>query len=242
MKHFNNRLLMLCLLGVMVLVGCKSTPVAVSHQDPVLSRIIKASGLDRIDKLTEIQFTFNVRRKDGTVSRHWSWRPHEDKVTLTHAGSTGEDVTLTYIRKDVAAQADTKTHVLMADRWFVNDSFWLMMPLHLSWQDPGKLIIDDHGMANYPLGGGDGRHVTITFPKADQGGSGYSPGDRYDLYLDDQYLIKQWSFHKGGQDKPTLTNTFESYTQLGPFHLALNHENPNGFKLWFSDVKVVTEK
>jgi hypothetical protein len=253
MNRHNAHLLLLCLLSLSLLVGCGAThaanpskvaamPPATQPTDDVIQQMLSASGMDQFDKLIEIQFTFNVRKADSTISRKWTWNPRQDKVTLTHAGPVGEEVTLSYIRGDLTSNADTKHNLQLADRWFINDSFWLMTPLHLSWQDRSKLTVTDHGMAAYPLGEGQGRHVTIAFPKSDSGGGGYTPGDIYELFLAPSNLITEWIYRKGGQDKPSLTNTFENYTKVGLYQLALNHENPNGFKLWFSDVKVVTSK
>jgi hypothetical protein len=250
MNRFNIRLLTLCLLGIFVIAGCKTAPKSqassdtakqVAKQPEILNQIIAASGMDDISHVIEIRFTFNVERKNGNVARQWTWRPREDKVTLSHPGPTGEMVSLSYIRGEIAGKADTPANIRMADRWFINDSFWLMMPLHLSWQDPAKLGVQDHGMTEMPLGNGQGKHVTITFPNTDSGGGGYTPGDVYDLYLDDQYLVQQWSFRKGGRETPNLTNTFEAYAQIGDMKLAMNHTNPNGFHLWFNDVTVVTD-
>ena len=221
----------------------KSNPQLKNVQDSaeILRKIIAASGMDDISHVLQIRFTFNVHHGENKLSRQWTWRPREDKVTLTHPGPTGESISLSFIRSEVLANPDAPTNVRMADRWFINDSFWLMMPLHLSWQDTAKLGIQDHGMTALPIGEGQAHHVTVTFPKSDIGGGGYTPGDVYDLYLDDQYLIKQWAFRKAGKQTPNLVNTFDAYAKIGEMHIAMNHENPNGFKLWFSDVTVVTD-
>ena len=250
MNCFNIRLLTLCLLSVFMIAGCKTTPESdasgvaatpVAQQPQIIQKIIAASGMDDISHVIEIRFTFNVQRKNGNVARKWTWRPREDKVTLSYPGPTGEMVSLSYIRSEIAGKADVATNIRMADRWFINDSFWLMMPLHLSWQEAAKLGVQDHGMTDLPIGSGQAKQVTITFPSSDSGGGGYTPGDVYDLHLDDEYLIKQWSFRKGGRDKPNLTNTFEAYATIGDLKLAMNHTNPNGFRLWFNDVTVVTD-
>lgn len=245
MNRLNIRLLTLGLVCLLSMFGCKTTPKAdtspIAHHDDIVRKIITASGMDDISHVMEIRFTFNVKRGDGNVSRQWTWRPREDKVTLTHPGPTGEAVSLSFVRSEIAANPDTPSNVRMADRWFINDSFWLMMPLHLSWQDPTKLGVEDHGMADVPIGEGKAHYVTITFPKSDVGGGGYTPGDMYDLYLDKDNLIRQWGFRKGGRDTANLVCTFEAYATIGSMKLAMNHENPKGFKLWFSDVTVVTD-
>ena len=251
MNCFNIRLLMLGLLCLVMAIGCKSTPVSQSESNGIVShakesadilrKIIVASGMDDISHVLEIRFTFNVLRGENKVSRQWTWRPREDKVTLTHPGLTGESISLAFVRSQVTANTDTPTNIRMADRWFINDSFWLMMPVHLSWQNLEKLGVQDHGMVPLPIGEGNARHVTITFPKSDSGGGGYTPGDVYDLYLNDQLLVKQWAFRKAGRQSPNLVNTFDAYAEIGGMHIAMNHENPKGFKLWFSDVTVVTD-
>lgn len=245
----NVHRLLLGLLCLGMIVACSSDPMQTdanaSHVTPAMMppakpvmQMLKAAGMDPFGQVTRIQFTFNVKKRNTVIQRKWVWEPRTNRVTMTHNDSAGNEVTLSYLRDDVANNPNAKPELVKADRAFINDSFWLLPPLHLSWQPPRKLSVADHGMVDYPLSDGRGRLITVQFPAADAGGGGYTPGDRYDLYLGDDNLIHQWSYHKGGRDKPNLTVIFENYRQLGPLKLSLKRVNPNGFKLWFTDVKV----
>ena len=109
-----------------------------------------------------------------------------------------------------------------------------MMPLHLKWAD--DMTVTDRGQVKLPIGAGMGRQVTVAYPATS---GGYTPGDVYELFLNDQSLPVQWSFHKGGAAQATLTTTWEDWQELGPLRLPLNHVGSDGkFRLWFDDLKV----
>jgi hypothetical protein len=70
---------------------------------------------------------------------------------------------------------------------------------------------------------------------------GYTPGDVYELFLDDSFRITQWIYRKGGSTVPTNVATWDDYRQVGPLLLALNHQWANkNVRIWFSKVAVKT--
>jgi hypothetical protein len=124
-----------------------------------------------------------------------------------------------------------------ADKAFINDSFWLSPPLHLSWAGD-DVKVTDAGTAPLPVGEGTGRKVTVSYPAT---GGGYTPGDAYDLFLNDKGLIVAWNYRKGGAPEPTMSTSFADHQQFGPLTIALDHRSPDGkFRLWFTDVSVKT--
>ena len=195
-------------------------PAAEVEAAPI-HRIAEAHGFDRWDKVEAVRFTFNVRRGRSTrPSRRWQWRPGDNAVRLTvaDAGAPGGERVVEYDRDELAGAAK---RVIDADRKFINDSFWLLLPLHLSWAD--DVEVEDKGMHALPIGEGEARRVVVRYPKEE---GGYTPGDRYDLYVDKDWRIVQWTFHRGGGDKPNLATTWEGYAKAGPLALSLNRRNP----------------
>ncbi|HEX7010681.1 MAG TPA: hypothetical protein VF184_11910 [Phycisphaeraceae bacterium] len=192
--------------------------------------IAQAYGIDGWDQIEQIDFTFNVKSSNGTVSRQWTWRPHDDQVTLRRPDAEP----ITYHRRDLNFGKDipqeTPQEVIQADRQFINDSYWLLFPFQIAWSNP---TLTDAGEAPLPIGQGVARKVIVQYPA--QGG--YTPGDAYDLYLDANHHIQQWVFRRGGGEKGSPI-TWQGLAQLGPILLHLEHAGPDGsVRLWFSNVQ-----
>ena len=134
------------------------------------------------------------------------------------------------------------------DAHFVNDSFWLLLPLHLKWAGR-DVTITDHGLkarqrpgtrmndAGQTIDAGIDleRHVTVAYASS---GGGYTPGDRYELYLDMNDRIVRWDFHRGGATEPTLTTTWTGYQRFGPLLVPPERRGAGDFRLFFTDVEV----
>ncbi len=67
---------------------------------------------------------------------------------------------------------------------------------------------------------------------------GYTPGDAYDLYFADDYMLKEWIFRKGNQKEPSMATTWEDYAEINGLKLAQTHKNNEGFKLYFTNLEV----
>jgi hypothetical protein len=84
------------------------------------------------------------------------------------------------------------------------------------------------------IAGTSSTKLTIVY----NGEDGYTPGDAYDLYLDENNMILEWVFRRGnGPDgRPT---TWENVSQFGPIKLAQDHVNAAGQKfIWFTNISV----
>jgi len=120
------------------------------------------------------------------------------------------------------------------DAKFINDTFWLLLPLHLSWSDDVK--VRDMGEATTPLGKVKARRIRAAYPP-DSGG--YTPGDMYHLYVDGDWRIMEWTYHKSGADEATLATRWTQTEQAGPLKLNTEFRNKRtGFHLWFTDISV----
>lgn len=68
---------------------------------------------------------------------------------------------------------------------------------------------------------------------------GYTPGDAYDFYFEDDHIIKEWSYRKANQDDPNLSTTWEAYETMTGLLISKEHHKADGsWVLSFSEVRV----
>ena len=80
--------------------------------------------------------------------------------------------------------------------------------------------------------------ITITYPTE----GGYTPGDAYDIFYDEKFLIKEWSYRPKNSDKPYMSTTFENYQDFNGIKVAINHKKDDGkWNLNFTDVSITLE-
>jgi hypothetical protein len=197
-------------------------------------QVAEAYGAAAFGRLEKLTYTFNVER-DGqkVVSRTWTWEPAKEQVRYWGPGKDGAPVELNYVR--TAFEGTDVEHVRAIDQSFINDSYWLLFPMHLVWDENVQISTD--GLHPLPIPPGDGEKLTVRYT----GDAGYTPGDVYELYLGPDRRIVQWVFRKGGTGDPRPM-TWEQHQQLGPIVVATEHRSPDGkFRLWFSDVSAVVD-
>ncbi|WP_298498638.1 hypothetical protein [uncultured Algibacter sp.] len=181
----------------------------------ITEKIANAHGFQNWKHVTEIQFTFFNKRS-------WIWKPKTHDVTLI----TEKD-TINYNRTSIDSVS------IKADKAFINDKFWLLIPFQLVW-DKGTTI-STPAKETAPISKKQLNKITITY--ANEGG--YTPGDAYDIYFDDHYLIKEWAFRKGNSPKAGLINTFENYQDYNGIKIALDHKKgDDDWNLNFSNIKI----
>jgi len=216
-----QRIVTLLSLGLLLLVN--NVQADVTAQD-----IAEAYGIKNWGDIVELRFTFNVKTPDREAHRHWTWRPHDDRITL----KTDGEEPISYSRSSLTD--NTPQAIISADKRFINDSYWFLFPFQVVWSNP---TVTDAGIAELPIGEGRARKVIVQYP--DEGG--YTPGDAYDLYLNDQHHIVQWVFRRGGGENGRAM-TWENVVDLGPIRVCTDHYNADRtFRLWFSGVSVVTK-
>lgn len=180
------------------------------------------SGFNKFEQLDQIDFTFNVDRGESHFERSWQWMPKKDDVTYI----MGKD-TISYNRKSV----DSTT--AQYDSAFINDKYWLLAPFNLVW-DEGSTF-SNAVKAKAPLSGDEVNMLTITYGEE----GGYTPGDAYDLYYGDDFMLQEWVFRKGNDSAPTMTTTWEDYKDYNGVKIATMHNDSlNDFKLYFTGIKV----
>lgn len=223
--------LALALLSIILLSACKSNKKDESagestiDERSVQEKIAAAYGIDNWHKVNEIRFTFNVDRPDNHYDRAWSWKPKTGDITVTT-----EESEVTYNRNSMEA-----SHTA-SDQGFINDKYWLLAPFQLIWDNTASLSNQDSIQS--PIGGEMLGKLTITYPAE----GGYTPGDAYDFYYDQDYLIKEWVFRKGNAAEPSMMTTWEKNEDFNGITLSTSHYSPDReLQLYFTDVEVITE-
>lgn len=183
--------------------------------------------VDRFDEITGLRYTFHAQLGTKQLARQWEWEPESGRVV---ASSPEEDFgAVVYFRE---AEGSETTRAL--DALFVNDQYWLLFPVHLE-RDAG-LDFSEGGIATGPVTESELRVVTAQYGPT----GGYTPGDAYDLYLDEDGVIREWVYRRGGSDEPTRSARWGEPVPLGPLRAVLRFDGPDpeAFRVWFSDVAV----
>ncbi|MDC1379324.1 hypothetical protein N8273_01660 [Algibacter sp.] len=185
-------------------------------------KIANAHGFENWKQVSEIQFTFNVDEDSSHFERSWIWKPKANEVI-----ALSKKDTINYNRS-VIDSILTKT-----DSGFINDKYWLLVPFQLVWDE--SITISEGIKEEAPISKTQLNRITITYPNE----GGYTPGDAYDIYYDDDFLIKQWIFRKANQKEPSVITTFENYQDFNGIKIALDHKKAKGnWNLNFTNVKI----
>lgn len=217
------------LFALIGLTSCKETTKETKEPEVQLSlaeKVAKAHGIDHWNEVKEIRFTFNVDRDTTHFERRWAWNTDAQQVTMMSNTDT-----VTYNR------ANVDSSLMRTDAGFVNDKFWLLLPYQLRW-DADNFSYETEQQATAPISGDSLTKLTIVYGNE----GGYTPGDAYDLYIGDDYMIREWTFRKGNQEEPSMSTTWEGYETFGDLKIATKHVNPaGGTTLYFTDVEVIME-
>ena len=188
----------------------------------VHEKIAMVNGFEEFDSIKKIKFTFNVKVNDSIRSeRRWNWNVGTNKISLTE-----NDSVMSYTRKD--SLAEDKKYI---DQRFVNDSYWLLFPFQLKWS---LADLSEPKKATAPISGDKMQMLTVSYPKD----GGYTPGDSYDIYFDDEFMIREWVYKSsdGGREMAT---TWEDYKDFKGIKIATMHKSKDdSFELFFDDISV----
>lgn len=188
-------------------------------------QIAKANGAENWDKVKEVHFTFNVDRNGNHMERSWVWKPQTEDITMM----TPQD-TVSYNQKAMDSLQRT------SDKGFINDAYWLLAPMHLVWDRDATIKVQDTATA--PISKEKMHKITLTY--ADKGG--YTPGDAYDFFYDDQNMIQEWIYRKGDATEPSMITTWEDYEDYNGIKIAKTHNGADGgVKLYFTNIDVKTK-
>jgi hypothetical protein len=220
-----KRTILLCFIAISIL-SCKdekeSKNVAEAKEPEVYKKIAIANGFKEFDSISKIKFTFNVKVNDTLRSeRRWVWDLNSKKISLTE-----KDSTMSYIKKDSIAK-----EIEYIDQRFVNDSYWLLFPFQLKW---ANAEFSEQKMAKAPISGQEMQMLTVSYPSE----GGYTPGDSYDIYFDDENMIREWVYKASGGGRE-LATTWEDYQDFEGIKIAKMHKSKDAnFQLFFTDISI----
>jgi len=210
-------------------IGCNQKPEesAESPQE-AMQKVAQAAGVDGFGSVESMSYTFIADLGDKQVVRSWTWLPKSNEVTLK-GEAEAEDVR--YLRSEVASDESGKLETI--DQQFVNDLYWMIFPFQVVWDSSLSIeALPEEAAAVFPDAHAG---LRVRYPE----GVGYTPGDVYDLFYDENYQVSHWVFRKGGSEKPTRASEWEDYQSFGPLSISLNRTSPDSsFRIWFEDVEV----
>lgn len=199
---------------------------------PVAKHMAKTFGVDSFEQVEAIRYTFSI---PGLVPpRTWEWHPKTDTVTYEGKDQQGNPVKVTYKRSEIDSQSDVVKNQI--DPGFVNDQYWLLLPLHVAWDGA---TVTDEGMHETPLGKTQAQRIVVKYAA-----SGYSPGDTWELYVGPDKRVVEMTYHRAvpAPKLPNLVNAkWENYKKAGPLLFATDHHGTvdgQPFQLTFTDVAV----
>lgn len=211
-----------------LLASCKNSETEISTNKIELDTpdmIAYAHGLEEWEKVSQIKFTFNVDRGENHFERSWIWKPKTKDITRI----LGED-TLKYNQNRMDSIA------IQADKNFINDKYWLLAPFNLVWDEGTTFSVKDSVTA--PISKKPMQQLTVVY--GDEGG--YTPGDAYDFYFENDFIIKEWIFRKGNEPTPGITTTWENYENHQGLKIATMRQTSDGvFKTYFTNIEVEKE-
>ena len=220
----------LFLLVFILFVNCKpEKKAAVSSKEveskSILEKVAEAHGYDSWGDVQEIAFTFNVDRDSTHFERSWVWQPKTNEVMRI----SGSD-TLQYNRKDMDSVA------FKTNAGFINDRYWLLAPFNLIW-DQGNFTYEHKIGETAPVSRESMQKLTIVYGSE----GGYTPGDAYDFYFGDDYVIREWVFRKANQPEPSMATTWENYDDYQGLKLVRDHKKAEEkFNLYIDGITVKT--
>ncbi|MGX9429951.1 MULTISPECIES: hypothetical protein [Bradyrhizobium] len=199
---------------------------------PIAEQMAKTYGLDSFGQIEAIRYTWDAELPGVKIYRRWEWSPKTDTVSYEGKDKQGNPVKASYQRSQLSSQSDAIKNEI--DPAFVNDQYWLLLPLHVVWDGP---TVTDEGMHKLPLGDASAERVVVKYPSE----GGYQPGDTWELYLGADKRIVELAYHRGGSNPPIVIATWADYKKAGPLLFSTEHRGTRDGKplrISFLDVSV----
>jgi hypothetical protein len=191
---------------------------------PEIQEIADAHGIKNFEKVTLIDFTFNVQRDTFPASkRQWKWNRQTNEITfVTDSGSTR------FARYDTST-----TELRKLNARFTNDEYWLLFPFHLVWDD--VVALTDEGMVNAPISAMPMRKIKIQYNDS----AGFTPGDMYTIFTDSMNIVREWEHYGQHATEPGLISTWENYQDHRGMKLATDHRSKDGkLRVWITNIEI----
>ena len=185
--------------------------------------IAAAHGVENWNDIEEIQFTFNVARGERQFNRSFTWKPKTGDVIYYSSSDT-----ISYNRNE-----PMDSLAINADKGFINDSFWLLAPYKLVWDEGTEISEPSRVLA--PISKDSLNMITLLYGSE----GGYTPGDAYDFYYDESYIIKEWAYRGGNAPEAMIVSKWDSIKNFNGLKLATFHRYPEPDRsLYFTNILV----
>ena len=208
----------ICLSVLIVSALVLSVTARAQERPPAAIEMAKTYGINSFGQIEKLRYTWNLEVPGMNISHTWEWEPKTGQVSYQSKDKEGKPVNVTYQRSRLDAQSETVKNEI--DPAFINDQYWLLLPLHVAWD--GAEVIDE-GMNNLPLGQGSAERLVVKYPSE----GGYAPGDTWELYLGADHQVKEIMYRGGGpgtQKRPKLLSaTWADHKKAGPLLIATDH-------------------
>jgi hypothetical protein len=202
-----------------------STSVLAQSNDKKANEIVKEmltamGGTKNYNDTHFIQWDF--------VNRKLSWdkwtgdvrveNPSANQVILVNINTLKGNV----YENGVLIKEEKKSNDLLvtAKNWWINDSYWLVMPWKL--QDPGVNLtyVKSEQLSNGTMAD----ILQLTFSAV-----GVTPENKYWLYVDkESHLITQWAYYQNYNDaEPKFLKPWNNYQKAGNILLSFDRPNEN---------------
>ena len=192
----------------------------------ISEKIANAHGYENWKNVKTFAFTFGGKYAEPNSGRSWIWNPKTNDVTLTR----GEE-TSSYNRNRMDSLD------MQSDRAFINDKFWALFPFQLVWDEGTTISEPIKEIA--PISKKELNKIVLLYSN----NGGYTPGDAYDIYYDNDFIIREWAFRKGNAPEAALVNTFENYEDFDGLKIAQEHKKgDDDWNLLVWKIKVELEK
>lgn len=231
------------LLVSVVVLSCVVTAGYGQSADAVAHRAVDMLGGSSWEKARYLAFTFNVERDGKNVA---SWAQRLDRYSGDYRVSgkqKGDDIVVVMNTNTKQGKA-WKNGQLVADpaelltfgyRRFINDTYWLLMPLKSL--DPG--VHREYAGEKTGTCGQTYDVVKLSFDKV-----GLTPGDNYWMWVNrDTGLVDEWHMKLEG-DKPEDPPTpviFHDFKRVGGLLISTRREIKGGTTVIRLDDVVVSE-
>ncbi|TBN03206.1 hypothetical protein EYD45_09325 [Hyunsoonleella flava] len=184
----------------------------------IANNIVEAmGGQDNYNNTRFIQWDFGKRKL------YWNkWtgdvRVESPKDSLTILVNINTLKGKVFHNDRLLEENSAKKWLTKGKNWWINDSYWLVMPWKL--QDPGVTLshlktekLDNGNLADV---------LQLTFNAV-----GVTPDNKYYVYVDQtDNLIKQWAFFPNFNDeKPRFTMPWDNYQKAGDILLSFNRSD-----------------
>jgi hypothetical protein len=233
----NSSRLLIRLAALIVSVSALATTSWAQERPPAAVQLSKTYGLDSFGQIEKIRFTFNAELPGAKLARTWEFGPKTDQVSYEGKDKDGKPVKVTYNRSRLDIAPDVVKNEI--EPAFTNDEYWLVFPLHVSWDASAK--VTDEGAQKLPLGEGSAERIVVKYPSD----GGYAPGDTWELYVGGDHQVKEMVYHGGApgvQKRPTLLMAdWTGHKKAGPLLVSTDHHGTadgKPFRLFLSDVSV----